>query len=130
MKIEELAASIAADESELKDATAVREKEASDFSSEEAELVDVVGTLDRAIAIVEREMAKNPAALAQVDSSSVERLLKSLSTVVDAAAFSSDDRKRLMSLVQSQQEGSSDDDDMGAPAAAVYKSHRKARPTM
>jgi chromosome segregation ATPase len=122
MKVEELAASIAADESELKEATAVREKEAADFSAEESELVDVVSTLDRAIAIVEREMAKNPAALAQVDSSSLDHLLKSLGTVVEAAAFSTNDRKKLMSLVQSQQDTSVDADDMGAPAAAVYKS--------
>merc|ERR1719284_2004961 len=123
MKIEELAASIAADESELKDATAVREKEAKDFSSEESELVKVVGTLDRAIAIVEKEMAKNPAVLAQVDSSSLDRLLQSLGTVVEAAAFSSNDRKKLVALVQSQQGSAADDDDMGAPAAAVYKTH-------
>merc|ERR1719284_336648 len=123
MKIEELAASIAADESELKDATAVREKEAKDFSASEKELKDVVDTLGRAIAIVEKEMAKNPAALAQVDSSSLDNLLKSLGTVVEAAAFSSNDRKKLVALVQSQQGSAADDDDMGAPAAAVYKTH-------
>merc|ERR1719281_1416209 len=66
-------------------------------------------------------MAKNPAVLAQVDSSSLDRLLQSLSTVVAAAAFSSNDRKKLVALVQSQQGDAADDDDMGAPAAAVYK---------
>lgn len=64
-KIEELAASIAEDEAELKSASTVRAKEASDFASEESELVSVVGTLDRAIAIVERQMAKNPSSFAQ-----------------------------------------------------------------
>jgi chromosome segregation ATPase len=123
LKIEELAAAIAADEAELKQATEIREKEAADFKSEEAELVDVVGTLERAIAIVEKEMAKNPAALAQVDTSSVDRLLQSLSTVVNAAAFSSNDRQKLVALVQSQQGEATDEDDMGAPAATVYKTH-------
>merc|ERR1719191_1657493 len=67
-KIEELAASIATAEGEVKDATLTREKEAADFGAEEAELVDILSALTRAIGIIEREMAKNPAAFAQVDS--------------------------------------------------------------
>jgi chaperonin cofactor prefoldin len=120
-KIEELAASIAADEDELKKATSIRTKEAADFSSEESELVDVVNTLDRALAVVEREMAKNPAAFAQVDSSNLDNFLRSLGTVVQAAAFTSNDRKSLVALVQ--QSADAGDDDVGAPAAAVYKTH-------
>ena len=41
----------------------MREKEAKDFSKSEAELVDVVDTLQRAISIIQKEMAKNPAFL-------------------------------------------------------------------
>ena len=62
-----MAGAIAEDEKELKSATAVREKEAADFAKVEAELVDAVDTLDRAIAIIEREMAKNPAAFAEIN---------------------------------------------------------------
>jgi chromosome segregation ATPase len=122
-KVEELAASIAADEDELKKASSIRAKEAADFAGEESELVDVVNTLDRALAVVEREMAKNPAAFAQVDSSSLDKFLRSLGTVVQAAAFSSKDRKSLTALVQSDQSADAEDDDMGAPAVAAYKSH-------
>ena len=51
----------------LQNAIGVREKEATDFAKVEAELVDAVDTLDRAIGIIEREMVTNPAALAQID---------------------------------------------------------------
>merc|ERR1719421_1204626 len=57
-KIEELSAKIAQAESDLKAATEIREKEHGDFLAEEAELVDTVDALERAIGILEREMAK------------------------------------------------------------------------
>ena len=41
-KIEKLTASIAADEKELKEATALREKEAADFAASESELIIVL----------------------------------------------------------------------------------------
>merc|ERR1719362_1325921 len=122
-RIEELAASIAEDEAELKSAAALREKEAADFSAAEAELLDVIDTLTRALSIVEREMAKNPAALTQIDTSSFNSLVRSLSTVVDAASFPSADKKRLLAFVQAQQSAEEDDGDLGAPAATVYKTH-------
>jgi len=120
-KIEDLAASIAEDDAELKSATGVREKEAADFAKAEAELVDAVDTLDRAVGILAREMAKNPAAFAQIDTSNVQKMLSGLSTVIDAAAFPVQDKSKLMALVQS----SSDDEenDPGAPAPDAYKSH-------
>jgi len=80
--------------------------------------VATVDTLDRAVSIISSEMAKNSAALAQIDTSSMQSLLSSLSTVVDAAGMTSNDHQRLVALVQAQ----SDDADMGAPAAASYKS--------
>jgi len=122
-KIEEVAASIAKDESDLKDATVIRNKESAEFSANEGELADVIDTLGRATSILQREMAKNPAAFAQIDTSSMKGLLSSLGAVVDAAAFSSADKTKLLALVQSQQSSQTDDDDFGAPAAAVYKTH-------
>jgi len=122
-QVQDLAAAISADESELKDATTVREKEAADFAASEAELVDSVDTLGRAITIIEREAAKNPALLQQGASSDLNAIVKSLTAVVDAASFSVQDKQHLVALVQSRQGGSADDDDFGAPAAAGYKSH-------
>merc|ERR1712127_633964 len=48
-------------------------------------------------------------------------MVKSLGAVINAASFSIQDQKNLAALVQSQQ--GSDDEELGAPAAAVYKSH-------
>merc|ERR550534_280987 len=123
-KIEELVASIAADDAELKNATTIRKKENAEFTKNEAELMDALDTLDRAIGILTKEMEKNPAALAQIDTSSTQRLLQTLNTVIDAAGFAGADRTKLVALVQSQQTSAqADDDELGAPAAAAYKSH-------
>jgi len=123
-KVEDLGAAIAADEGELKEATGVREKEAADFAGAEAELVDAIDTLGRATTIIGREMAKNPALVQQANSGDLGALLKSLSTVVDAAALSTQDKQHLTALVQARQGGAADDEDgmFGAPAAAGYKS--------
>jgi len=117
-KVEDLAKAISTNEGELKEATGIREKEAADFAVAEKELMDTVDTLDRAVSIISTEMAKNPAALAQIDTSSMSSLLQSLSVVVDAAGLTGSDQQKLVALVQSQQE----DEDTGAPAAAAYKS--------
>jgi len=120
-KIADLAGAIAAGEAEKANATSIREKEHADFSAGETELVDVIDTLGRAVTILEREMQKNPAAFAQVAKGGFASVVDSLSSVVDAASFSASDKQRLVALVQSQ--AGSDDEDLGAPAAAVYKSH-------
>merc|ERR1719272_1452246 len=124
-QIGDLAGSIATDDKDLNDATLIREKEAADFAANEAELVDAIDTLGRALSILEKEMAKNPAAFAQVDTSSLDSVLSSLGAVVNAVAFSNADRQKLLALVQSQQ--NSDDEGPneapGAPEAAVYKTH-------
>jgi len=117
-EIEKLAAAVSSAEGELGEATGIREKEAADFAASEKELVETVDTLDRAVSIISSEMAKNPAALAQIDSTSMTSLVQSLTVVVDAAGFSTTDREKLVALVQSKQE----DGEMGAPAAATYKS--------
>merc|ERR1719482_1051089 len=82
-KIEELSKSIAEDEEELKKATEVRDKERATFEAAEHELVDAIDTLDRATAILQREMAKNPAALVQVDTKSLDSVLKGLEAVIN-----------------------------------------------
>jgi len=122
-KIDELAASIASGEADLKNATGIRTKEKADFDANEAELVATIDTLTRAISILQKEMAKNPAAFTQIDTSKMDSLLSALNTIVDAAAFSSADKQKLTALVQEQHESSEDDGETGAPAAAVYKTH-------
>merc|ERR1719324_468425 len=58
-KLEDLASSIATADSDLKAATEIREKEEKEFLANEAELVDAVDTLERAINVLERKMAES-----------------------------------------------------------------------
>jgi len=118
-KIEELSSSIASDTAELKSATAIREKEVADFAKAESELVDTVDTLGRAVAVLEREMAKAPGSFAQIDTSNTKMLANALGAVVEAAAFSGHDKNKLMALIQSKDD---DDSDLTAPEASVYES--------
>merc|ERR1719171_3364215 len=132
-EIEGLAGSIAEAGDELKNATLIRDKEKADFEAAEAELMEAIDVMERAIAILEREMAKNPA-LVQVDSSNFKALLQSLDTVIDAAAFSHNDKRKLMALIQSRQTADTEEHaaeeateaQLGAPDPTVYKSHSKS----
>merc|ERR1719487_1368749 len=121
-KIEDLAASISAATAELEEATGIREKEAATFAASEKELVETVGTLERAVNIISKEMSKNPAAFAQVGNTDFKTAIESLSAIIDAAGFSASDQGKLVALVQSQQKGEDDDTELGAPAAAAYES--------
>jgi len=118
-KIDELAASIAADEGDLKAATAIRTKENADFSAEESELMEVIDMLKRAIGILEREMAKGGAAMLQLKNAG--GVIQAISTLVQAASLSAQDGAKLTALIQNSQQTA--DDDVGAPAAAVYEGH-------
>jgi len=86
------------------------------------ELVDTVDALDRAIAIIGREAAKNPA-LTQIDTSHMNSVIQGLKSILDAASIGAGDQKLLTGLLQNQQGGDEDDLSFGAPAAAAYKSH-------
>merc|ERR1719251_225063 len=116
-KVEELTASIATDEADLEAATKIRKKENADFLAEEKELTEVIDALQRAIAILEREMAKHGASMMQLkNAGSLEKVLRLL---VEASSLTSADANGIAALVQTQQ--ASDDGDMGAPDPAVYK---------
>jgi len=116
-KVEELTASIATDEADLAAATKIRAKESADFVAEEKELSEVIDALQRAIGILEREMAKHGASMMQIKNAG--SLAKTLQVLVEAASLTSADAKGIAALVQTQQ--SSDDSETGAPDPAVYK---------
>jgi len=123
-KIEELAASIAGDEADLKSATAIREKENADFVKDEKELVEVVGMLERAVGVLEREMAKGGAAMLQLQRPG--GILQALAAVVQASALSAAEGAKLTALVQAGQLSEDADEEAqapGAPAAAAYEGH-------
>jgi hypothetical protein len=114
-KIEDLSADIAADEAELKEATAIREKEAAAFAAEEKELKEVIDMLQRAVAILEKEMGGG-ASMMQIKTAST--LEQALEAMVQASAISSADAGKLSSFVQTQEA----DEETGAPAGEVYES--------
>ena len=86
-------------------------------------MVDTIDTLGRAIWILSKEMAKNPADFAQMKTDSASGLTTALSVILDAAAFRSQDQAKLAALVQSQQGDDADDLTLGAPSAVAYKTH-------
>jgi hypothetical protein len=123
-KIEDLASAISTSRSDLDSATAIRKKEAADFASSEAQLIDSVEILGRAIGVLEKELeSKNKAALAQLDSGSMANLMQSLSAVIDAASFASADRQKLVALAQTSSSASDSQDESAAPEADAYSTH-------
>jgi hypothetical protein len=122
-KIEELAAKISQAEADLKAATEIRDKEHSDFLAEEADLVDTVDALERAIGILEREMAKTGGA-AFLQLKNADSVVAALKVLVESASISTSDASRLTAFLQNQQESGDNEyaAELGAPDPAAYKS--------
>jgi len=121
-KIEELSTSIATAEKDLASATEIREKENADFVKLEKELTEAVSMLERAIAIIEREMAKTGFVQG---GESMKKISDALDPVITAASVNTADRAKITALLQAQ----SGDEDFalelqpaGAPDPAAYKS--------
>jgi len=119
-KIEELSTTIATAEKDLASATKIREKENADFTKVEAELMTGVSMLERAIAIIEREMAKT-GFIQGADS--MKKVSDALTAVMEAAMVNGADKTKVEALLQSQ----TAEDDLelqpaGAPDPAAYKS--------
>jgi chromosome segregation ATPase len=119
-KIEDIGAELSLDEADLKAATEIRAKEQADFEAEETELTEVIDTLKRATAILEREMAKSAGA-SMLQLKSAGTLVQALTAMVQASLISASDAGKLTGLLQQVQQSTEDDADSGAPAAAVYK---------
>merc|ERR1719301_484148 len=107
-KVEELTAGINVDQLDLKAAGEIREKEAADFAAEESELSEIIDMLQRAIAILEREMAKSASMLQLQNAGSVAEALE---IMVKASVFSSADASRLTALVQDSQQDQEPEED-------------------
>merc|ERR1719428_495109 len=119
-KADDLVASIAADEADLKNATEIRAKEAAAFAAEEKELLEIIDMLQRAISILEKEMSKGASMLQLRHAGTVAQ---ALSIMVQASAFSSADASRLTEFLQSSQQDSDDDGGLNAPDVAAYEGH-------
>merc|ERR1740138_1219669 len=57
-----------------------------------------------------------------IDTANIQSLLKGVSVILDAAAFSGNDKQKLLGLIQNMQGDENDDADLGAPAPDAYKS--------
>jgi len=113
-KVEELASAVATDEADLKAATEIRDKEATDFAAKEKDLVETIDTLERAIGIIEKEM-KGGASMMQMKKAGT--VVEALQAMVQAQGLSSADGAKLTALIQH----TSDEDDAGAPDPAVFE---------
>merc|ERR1719420_1175002 len=80
----------------------------------------VVDMLERAIAILEREMAKT-GALLQVQLQRAGSLVDALSLMVKSSALSSADGALLTTLLQQRESDADGDEALGAPDPAAYK---------
>jgi hypothetical protein len=95
--VEELSASIAEDKKDLKAATEVRAKENADFIAIEKDLTENVDTLERIIAVVEKELACG-ATFAQIKGT--KGLVQALHLIVAAEQMSGADGKESTAFVQ------------------------------
>lgn len=118
-KIEDLAANIAKSEADLAAATKVRETDSADFAAEEKDLLETINTIERAVAIIEREMSSSGASMLQLRGST--SITQALKTMVEASMFSTADASRLTALVQTSDSSSDDSENMGAPDPTVYE---------
>merc|ERR1719313_2105178 len=103
----------------------IRDAEHKDFSAEEAELMQSVDMLGRAIGVLEKELKGSSFLQTKVVTANMKNIISTVSTIVDAASFSSHDKERLLALVQSSQnedDGLDGHELMGAPDPAAYES--------
>jgi DNA repair exonuclease SbcCD ATPase subunit len=115
--VEDLTSKISASESDLADATTIRNKENKDFLAAEKELVDTVDGLDRAVTVLKRNMA-----LVQAGSfpkKEMSLLATSLSKIVEASWVNEHDRKVVQSLIQT----SDGDEDLSFQPQATTTSY-------
>jgi len=130
-KIAELAEKIATAAADLKNATEIRDKEHADFAANEADLMDAIDVLGRAIKILEKHVSMLQE---QGGQAKFAALAQSFSALIDASALSLHDKTKLQSLLQSKssdadepsgEEEEAEAEALGAPKPAVYKGHSK-----
>merc|ERR1719335_2153626 len=104
-EVEELAGKISSTESELKGATELRKKEAADFQGSEAELVETMDSLERAVTVIKRGQVSF---LQQRDRDDFKKVTDGLSKIIEANWVSKQDKAAVQALLQA---GSSDSDE-------------------
>jgi len=112
--IEKLAGEISMDEADLEAAGTIRGKELSTFQSEETDLVETIDILERAIGIIEKEMAGGAS---MIELNKAGSVTEALSMMVQAESLNQDDGAKLTALIQANNA----DDEAGAPDPATYE---------
>ena len=119
-EIAELDEDISIWEGDIKAATKVREIEKADYDATHKDYSESIDALQRAIGILEREMAKSGAAMVQLKNSN--SVVQALSVLVHASALSAQDGTKLTALIQNSKQAE-EDEEAGAPEAATYEGH-------
>lgn len=135
-QIKELSGSIGTDGSDLKAAKLLRQKARSDFEKMDAELLESIRTVEKAINVLGQALEKaggDGAAFLQRPSQGMQVFVETIHELLTAAGtISASSRERLEVLLQQQQrsvallvdeaseEDDGDGDSTGAPSAAAY----------
>merc|ERR1719253_2338815 len=105
-EVEDLAGKISGAESELGEATKLREEEKAAFAASESELVDTVDSLERALVVLKRGQTSF---LQARDQDTMNKMTMSLSKIIEANWVNSKDKAVVQSLLQSTSEENDED---------------------
>merc|ERR1719484_115445 len=105
-EVEDLAGKISGAESELAEATKLRDEEKAAFAASESELVDTVDSLERALVVLKRGQTSF---LQARDQDTMNKLTMSLSKIIEANWVNSKDKAVVQSLLQSTSEENDED---------------------
>merc|ERR1719197_1707024 len=120
-EVEELAGKISGAESELAEATKLREEEKAAFAASETELVDTVDGLERALVVLKRGQTSF---LQARDQDALKKMTMSLSKIIEANWVNQKDKAAIQSLLQSNSEESDEDLSLQPQAStSSYESH-------
>merc|ERR1719321_2223789 len=120
-EVEELAGKISSSESELADATKIRADEHAAFAASEAELVDTVDSLERAIVVVGRGQVSF---LQSRDKDEMQKYTMVLSKIIESNWVNKEDKAKVQSLLQSSTSDGDEDLSLQPQASSSsYESH-------
>merc|ERR1719253_2411615 len=105
-EVEDLAGKISGAESELGEATKLRDEEKAAFAASESELVDTVDSLERALVVLKRGQTSF---LQARDQDALKKMTMSLSKIIEANWVNKKDKAAVQSLLQSTSEEGDED---------------------
>merc|ERR1719305_1825322 len=119
-EVEELAGKNSGAETDLAEATKLREEEKAAFSASESELVDTVDGLERALVVLKRGQSF----LQARDQDALKKMTMSLSKIIEANWVNKKDKAAVQSLLQSTSTDGDEDLSLQPQAStSSYESH-------